>query len=56
LKSFQRIHRTLRQLNRRLMGTDRIMDNTREQFPPEEFEHQHFSADESASDKRQEYA
>jgi hypothetical protein len=50
------MHQTLRRLNRRLMGTDRIMDNTREQFPPEEFEHQQFSADESASDKRQESA
>jgi hypothetical protein len=54
LKIFQRIHLTLRQLNRRLMGTNRIMDNTREQFPPEEFEHQQFSADESAPDSRQE--
>lgn len=35
------------------MGTDRIMDSTGEQFPPEEFEHQQFSADESVPDKRQ---
>jgi hypothetical protein len=54
LKFFRHIHRTLRRLNRRLMGTDRVMDNTREQFPPEEFEHQQFSADEFAADKPEE--
>jgi hypothetical protein len=36
------------------MGTDRIMDNIREQFPPEEFEHQQFSVDEIAADKPEE--
>ena len=56
MKIFRRILRKLRRLNRRLIGTDRIMDNTREQFPPEEFEHQQFSADEFETDKHQENA
>jgi hypothetical protein len=32
------------------MGTDRIMDNTREQFPPEEFAQPHFPPDDEGDE------
>ena len=53
LKILQSIHRTLRRFNRRFTGSDRIMDNTREQFPPEEFARQHFRPDEQGDEVKE---
>jgi hypothetical protein len=36
------------------VGVGPLMSNTREQFPPEEFEHQEFSVDESVGDEHEE--